>query len=351
MKPNILFQACTFLFAVTIVIGCSKEDRVIDYDNLVHRNGLWYEVNSEKPFSGRAIQYYKDIHDNENNRVAFSSLLFKKGELNYGTGYYQNGQKKAEGGIKDSLEHGVWRGWAENGQLLLEREMKMGKKDGHFINYYPENGQLDSKAEFKNDKLAGDWEHYYQNGVLADRGQYEDGKMVGIWEYFYDNSELWAEMEYRDGVPWNIVKHLRRDGSPIEGETLKDGNGFYFNYNQDETINYVSMITDGKARDIICGSYAFPKDLWLTIYQEESGGYSVDDIRNYQYPGKRNSDGKIVFEISGNEYHIGLTSDWHENIVEQKKVCIEVSGKPGYTSYRWNRYIPKGTSCRDLQQE
>ncbi len=53
------------------MVGCSKE---INPDQLVERNGIYYEVNSQIPFSGRVVYYH------ENFQLA-EKVNFKDGEL------------------------------------------------------------------------------------------------------------------------------------------------------------------------------------------------------------------------------------------------------------------------------
>ena len=59
-----------------IIASCSKE---IPSDRLVERNGIYYEVNSQTPFSGRVVSYYG------------------------------NGQLKYKGNYKDGEKDGLWK--------------------------------------------------------------------------------------------------------------------------------------------------------------------------------------------------------------------------------------------------
>ena len=74
-----------FLLLPLIVISCSKE---ISDDRLVERNGLYYEINSENPYTG----YVKN--------------------------YHRNGQKSFEGYFKDGQKQGVHNLYDSNGYLI-----------------------------------------------------------------------------------------------------------------------------------------------------------------------------------------------------------------------------------------
>ena len=61
--------------------------------------------------------------------------------------------------------------------------------DGPAESFY-ENGQLLSRAHFKDGKLEGLREDFYENGQLKIRGNFKDGKEDGLGERFYENGQL-----------------------------------------------------------------------------------------------------------------------------------------------------------------
>ena len=76
-----------------LIISCSKP---IDEESLVQRNGVYYKVNSETPYSGKF----------------FSS--------------HDNGQRKSEGNYKDGKIDGMFTTWHKNGQKKYERNWSNG---------------------------------------------------------------------------------------------------------------------------------------------------------------------------------------------------------------------------------
>ena len=92
----------------------NKENNV----NLVERNGVWFEVNSEEPFTGVAESFY-------------------------GNGQLQN---KIE--MKAGLQDGLFELYYPNGQLHQKVNMKAGLQDGLFEEYY-EDGEVKQKSIFK----------------------------------------------------------------------------------------------------------------------------------------------------------------------------------------------------------
>ena len=88
----------TILIAMLMAIGgCSKE---VPVNQLVERGGVYYEVNSQTPFTGISVEYYLDtiIKNEFEERVLSKRTTFKNGIKN---GLYEsfhlNGQLKTKG--------------------------------------------------------------------------------------------------------------------------------------------------------------------------------------------------------------------------------------------------------------
>jgi|AntAceMinimDraft_14_1070370.scaffolds.fasta_scaffold10487_4 antitoxin component YwqK of YwqJK toxin-antitoxin module len=97
----------TVLIAI-FAVGCGE--KVVDYDKIVERDGVFYEVNSEEPFTGRAVAWY------------------------------ENGQKEGESVFLNGRPHGKSTGWYENGQKEVEKEARHGKRIGK-TKRWKENGE------------------------------------------------------------------------------------------------------------------------------------------------------------------------------------------------------------------
>lgn len=79
-----------------LAAGCGKL-KVVEADKLLERGGLFYEINSEKPFTGRAVEYWSSE------------------------------QKKWEAEYRAGKLHGVFIQWHENGQREMESEWRNGE--------------------------------------------------------------------------------------------------------------------------------------------------------------------------------------------------------------------------------
>ena len=124
-------------------VGWSKD---VDFNDLVYRDGFWYEKFSNKPFNGKVIGRH-------------------------------------QGKIKNGLNEGQHLVFFENGQLNQTQNWKDGKLDGEVLLYY-ENGKLKLKANYKNGNEEGEWLHYRSNGKLWRKYYYKDGKKDGKWTWY-----------------------------------------------------------------------------------------------------------------------------------------------------------------------
>ena len=88
------------LLILSVIIGCSttidfkinfgKKD-FVGFNSLLERGGMYYEINSEKPFSGFIIDKY------ESGQHSMEGFI-KEGSFNGNlTKWYKNGQKSYEG--------------------------------------------------------------------------------------------------------------------------------------------------------------------------------------------------------------------------------------------------------------
>jgi antitoxin component YwqK of YwqJK toxin-antitoxin module len=113
MKKNLVL----FIFLV-MLFACSSEK--MNFSKLQDRNGLYYLVNEDKPYSGEIVSYL-------NGKAEFEGQI--ENGLRVGTWvfYYPSGQKKMEGSYKEGLKDGNWTSWQENGQQDKVEVYKYGK--------------------------------------------------------------------------------------------------------------------------------------------------------------------------------------------------------------------------------
>ena len=198
--------------------GTVKEP--VNGETLIDRNGLFYEVNGQKPYTGDVFELYKD-----GSRKSSGTL---KGGKNNGlsTGWYENGQKEGETTFKNGELDGLTTVWYENGQKMVEGTYKNGKKEGVHTGWN-ENGQKMKEGTYKDGKEDGLWTDY-ENGQKTVERTYKDGEKNGLWTEWYYNGQKKREGTYKDGE-YFLSNSWDKNGDII----LKNGNGLITSWYED----------------------------------------------------------------------------------------------------------------------
>tara|TARA_B100001250_G_scaffold125281_1_gene106530 strand:- start:86 stop:646 length:561 start_codon:yes stop_codon:yes gene_type:complete len=154
MKNLLLF------IPLVLMISCSKE---VPSDQLVERNGLLYEINSQEPFNGISVEY-----DDTGLR---EKLTFKKGKLN-----------------------GPFESYYSGGSISIK---------GEYL-------QEDFGGDSEETTVGGPYEEYFENGQLRSKGFLNS--MVGLFDhhkefiYFYSDGGI----EQRNTPQSSSISHIER---------------------------------------------------------------------------------------------------------------------------------------------
>ena len=144
VSPPLVMSYLLLLLSFLVLASCSQPE--ILADRLVERMGVTYEVDSDEPFTGSAVEFHK------------------------------------------------------NGQLLSKINYKDGKRDGLFETFFSENGQLKFRKNFRDGKKDGLAEIFHKNGRLKNRANFRDGKANGLFEEFREDGKLLWRGNYKAGV-------------------------------------------------------------------------------------------------------------------------------------------------------
>ena len=68
------------------------------------------------------------------------------------------------------------------------------------VKTYYDNGELKSRANYKNGERDGQYEIWYSNGQIWTSANYKDGNLDGLCETWYENGQQWVRVNYKDGV-------------------------------------------------------------------------------------------------------------------------------------------------------
>ncbi len=165
-------------------------EKTVDY--LQDRGGIRYEINAEKPFTGKLLKKYE-------NGQKWSETNYKDGKKHgLQTYWHENGQKEFEGNYIDGKEHGLQTLWRENGQKEYRKNFKNGKRHGLDTEWY-ENGQKESETNYKDGKKHGLETEWYENGQKKIKTNFKDYKPHGLLTLWHENGQKKSEGNFKDG--------------------------------------------------------------------------------------------------------------------------------------------------------
>ena len=183
------------LLSVLFLIGCSK-----DLDNLEKRGDIYYEINSEEPFSGLIINKY------ESGQKHTKGYLTNGREDGYWTWWYEGSPKNHIrlylDNILDNLPYLFYDSWENYGQKRKVVDYLDGTKDGLSTEWY-ENGQKKEEGTYKDGKEDGLWTGWYDNGQKEIEGTFKDGKPDGLSTLWYENGQKRQEGTENEWTYWN----------------------------------------------------------------------------------------------------------------------------------------------------
>ena len=171
----------------------------VSMDDLVERDGLYYEVYSDDIFTGDVVV------GKEQGKVIKGK---REGEW---LEYYKNGEVKEKSNFKDGKAEGESINYYDNGKLKAKGNFKDGKMDGEIFSYF-ENGESELVANFKDGKPEGEFLSYYKNGQLKEKSNYKDGKAEGEHLSYYENGQLEKIEIYKDD---ELIKTVSESDSEV----------------------------------------------------------------------------------------------------------------------------------------
>ncbi len=213
-------------------------------------------------FSFSHSQTYHRMRDNYENgmpKEIMNYILFNERlVLVKRTGFYNNGENKAEENYLNGKKHGQWVEWYHNGHTKSEITYVDGLMHGG-SNYWSPDGKESSELIWRNGKrFDGVWTDWYDNGQKRSEKGYKNGIPVGVYTYWYDNGQKRSVGTYtKDHKTDSITKHGkwihwykngRRKEELIYNRGKKDGRWthWYKNGQKESEVAYMDDIPIGE---------------------------------------------------------------------------------------------------------
>jgi uncharacterized protein len=307
------------LLLFVLLVSCAKE---IPADKLLTRQGLSYEVNSDKPYTGLVVTF----HENEQLKTKSNYKEGKKeGVFEQ---YYNNGQLRQRVSFVGGEPTEPWQYYDESGQLtegILFEKLRMEEGEiatvyekesgelftGPFISFH-ENNKVEKRGTLIDGKLHGVSQLFYNNGQLSYGNTYKFGLREGLEENFYENGQLFSKTHFVGGKQVNGVEEtFRENGELMKRVNWKNGlkDGLYETYHDNGELHekgtFVQNFLDGKSEE-----YDESGKLKRVLFHKEKSGESFLGIYDFE---EFNENGQLVTKGSKNLFRETGVWEFYEN--------------------------------------
>ena len=132
-------------------------------------------------------------------------------------------------------EEEPYTGWVRedhpNKTLKTLGFLKKGQKFGLWLHWH-ENQTMRLASEWHQDRLQGSYKEWHDNKRAKVVGQTFDGEVNGEWKGYYRNGSINSHSHTQMGkLEW--MKVWTPDGSPCPLSKVENGNGAYWEYDED----------------------------------------------------------------------------------------------------------------------
>ena len=180
--------------------------------------------------------------------LVFSILLASCAKVEVNLSQVEQNDGKVH--LKDNPEpfSGIVNAYYPGDDSLQKQSMETfsdGIRDGLTTLWYKDGGK-EKEGNYQNDKAMGKWMWWYPDGKVKQVVNYINGEVDGVYEIYYSNGQLWAKIKYSTGKPWESLEHYFNDGTPVGKNTLKDGNGQLFSYDENGNLQLTTTYEKGE---------------------------------------------------------------------------------------------------------
>lgn len=226
---------------VTVISLVSCSEKEIDMANLVERNDKVYEVNSEKPFSGKITK------KNEKGQFIITGHYNKGLKDDEWVYYYNNGQVKKKVHYKNNVLNGKYETYTENGDPLISTNYLKGKYDGNYIEYNNRKNLI-RDINYKNGQYNGNYKEYNSNGILIIETTYKNGLIDGKYKDYYKNGNIHYSYSMKnndyegDYIEYNSDKTIKKHLFYENGSKINKGTWTKYWNENNQIVNSPSVL-------------------------------------------------------------------------------------------------------------
>lgn len=252
MKTNCYSKIVALLFLLFPIAILAQNDTLNYMDANGKKHGHWIQKyeNGKIKFEGYfkndvPVGQLKKYHENGNLKYDMYYNPKDPKEVSV-TMYDIAGDLSAQGFYYAQKKNGTWKYYGNGNKLLLEENYNHGMLDGQSIVYWQtqanqpmeiknwkdslkhgdwiwfyEDGKIRMKATYEQDKLQGEFSVYYADGKTSLSGTYYNNVRDGKWQYFKEDGSEKFTIEYNKGKIVNQDEYERAETKMINEEYLE----------------------------------------------------------------------------------------------------------------------------------
>jgi len=207
------------------------------YTRINYKNGVEHG-NWERFYANGQLEVKSRSRDGKRVPGSFS-YFHENGQLfNECIENHENGQLQSKINYKNGKRHGLLEHFDQEGKLVHKGNFKNGKEEGlHFSNLTSLG--YSSKTNYKKGEKHGSFEEFYENGQLKNKRNYKNEKLDGPYEYYYENGQLRSKGNYKNEKLDGSFEDYYANGQLKCKGNYKDGiwDGLSENYYENGKLN------------------------------------------------------------------------------------------------------------------
>lgn len=267
------------------------------------------------------------------------------------------------------VNHGVWRMWDRQGNMIANGEFRQGKRHGEWTAWFMRGEAkllteapfsefeepFKSTATFDDGELHGKWTISDAKQRRVTDWEFAHGKRHGTWTYWHVSGAKIREVEFEDGLCHGRLREWKPNGEVVRDDRFvqgrRAGTRVEYHANQQKksegSVLYAQMVADGADDwwNLKVGSFIKSGDDqkhgdWKEWYPNGQirlhGVYEFDRPKTntpwtWWYPnGQKAVEGQFV---DGEK--VGKWTWWHENGLKSVEGHFDV-GQPNQEWIWWN---------------
>jgi antitoxin component YwqK of YwqJK toxin-antitoxin module len=205
-----------------------SQEKINQLDAQGRRTGVWkkYYDNKNIRYEGQfeagkeigVFNYYAELNSKYPNISKTFSEVGDSAKVNY---FYEDGKLQSKGTMNGKNRIGKWTYYNTDGiTIISEENYENGLLNGISTTYF----SAEKKAEittYKNGKLHGQVFRYSSEGILLDDLQYQNGKLHGPAKYYHVSGKLVRKGNYENDEKIGNWEYFE-NGEPITPKKIKD---------------------------------------------------------------------------------------------------------------------------------